>query len=84
MLPKPRYTYRKPTPEVKTWTDLLELCRKKDKKALAKIGEKYSPVPKQETVTDNELIKQIASLGAFDHPLFKRLLREAHQRWSGQ
>ena len=79
-VPKPR---TKPTPEIKleSWTDMLAICREKDKKKLATIGKDYPPVAKQETVTDNELIKQIASLGAYDHPLYKRLLAEAHLRW---
>lgn len=65
----------------KTWVEMLEVCRNKDKTTLAYMGRKFAPL-KQDCISDNELIKQIASLGSFDHPLFEDLLGEAHRRWS--
>lgn len=62
------------------WSEVLQECREKNKKALARRGRKFPP-SKQECVSDNELLKQIASLGAFDHPHYERLLGEAHHRW---
>lgn len=65
---------------VDNWVEMLEVCRRKDKKTLAYLGRKYQG-SHQPCVSDDELIKQIASLGSFDHPLFEELLGEAYTRW---
>lgn len=63
------------------WEQVLHECRTNNKEALAARGRSLPRVERQEMVSDKELITQIKSLGAFDHPHFKRLMAEAHQRW---